>query len=124
MTLATQIGLLPHKNVLVRTIDTGGAGPISALLEADEMIRHEGCDLVAIVAGDAVSSLDTKEFLRRADQGVFAPNNKLPSPLIPNSYDKIAQWQMEQYGGLFYILFFLFLFRLIFFSISFFFSDT
>jgi acetyl-CoA acetyltransferase len=96
---ATQIGLLPQKNVLVRTIDTGGAGPISALLEADEMIRHEGCDLVAVVAGDAVSSLDSKEFLRRADAGVSSPNNTLPSPLIPNSYDKIARWQMETYGG-------------------------
>jgi acetyl-CoA acetyltransferase len=90
---------LPQKNVLVRTIDTGGAGPISALLEADEMIRHEGCDLVAVVAGDAVSSLDSKEFLRRADAGVSSPNNKLPSPLIPNSYDKVARWQMETYGG-------------------------
>jgi acetyl-CoA acetyltransferase len=93
--------LLPQKNVLVRTIDTGGAGPISALLEADEMIRHEGCDLVAVVAGDAVSSLNSKEFLKRADAGVASPTNSLPSPLIPNSYDKVARWQMERYGGLF-----------------------
>mmetsp|Transcript_15876 Transcript_15876/g.23909 ORF Transcript_15876/g.23909 Transcript_15876/m.23909 type:complete len:413 (+) Transcript_15876:209-1447(+) len=96
--IGTRIGLLPHKNVLVRTIDTGGAGPISALLEADEMIRHEGCDLVAMVAGDAVSSLDTAEFLKRADAGCASPDNDVPSPVIPNGYDKVAQWQMEKYG--------------------------
>ncbi len=64
-------------------------------------MRYEGCDLVALVAGDAVSSLDTKEFLRRADLGCAAPDNQIPSPVIPNSYDKIAQWQMEKYGGSF-----------------------
>jgi hypothetical protein len=31
--LATRIGLLPATEVLVRTIDTGGAGPVSGLLE-------------------------------------------------------------------------------------------
>lgn len=53
--IATQMGVLPRKNVIVRTIDTGGAGPITGLLEADRMIRTQGCDLVAIVAG-AVNS--------------------------------------------------------------------
>lgn len=57
--IATQMGLLPHKGVIARTIDTGGAGPISGLLEADKMIRLQGCDLVCVVAGDAVSSLPT-----------------------------------------------------------------
>ena len=37
--LATRMGLLPRSNVIVRTLDTGGAGPISGLLEADRMIR-------------------------------------------------------------------------------------
>ena len=97
--VATKTGLLPHKNVLVRTIDTGGAGPISALLEAREMVIHEGCDLVAIVAGDAVSSLDTKDFLQRADMGCADPDNPVKSPVIPNSYDRVAQWQMEKYNG-------------------------
>lgn len=46
--LATKIGLLPHKDVLVRTIDTGGAGPISGLLEASRMITSEGVDVVAV----------------------------------------------------------------------------
>lgn len=49
--IATQMGLLPRKNVIVRTIDTGGAGPITGLLEADRMVRTQGCDLVALVAG-------------------------------------------------------------------------
>ena len=32
-------GLLPRSGVRVRTIDTGGAGPVSALLEAARMVR-------------------------------------------------------------------------------------
>lgn len=96
--IATMMGLLPHKNVLVRTIDTGGAGPITGLLEADRMIRMQGCDLVAVVAGDAVSSLDSAEFLRRADRGCDDSEDPLPSPVIPHGYDRIAQWQMDTYG--------------------------
>jgi hypothetical protein len=40
--LATEVGLLPRDNITVRTIDTGGAGPISGLLEARRMIGLEG----------------------------------------------------------------------------------
>lgn len=72
--LATKMGILPSKGVVARTIDTGGAGPISGLIEADVMIRNQGLDLVAIVAGDAVSSLPTEEFLRRADLGCKDPD--------------------------------------------------
>lgn len=96
--IATQMGILPHKGVIARTIDTGGAGPISGLLEADRMIRFQGCDLVAVVAGDAVSSLPTDEFLRRADSGCNDPEKSLPSPVIPSGYDRIARWQMETKG--------------------------
>ncbi|KAJ3368217.1 hypothetical protein HDU91_000758, partial [Kappamyces sp. JEL0680] len=39
--LATQMKLLPGKGILTKTIDTGGAGPISALLEAKRMILME-----------------------------------------------------------------------------------
>ena len=56
---------------MMRTIDTGGAGPITALLEAKRMIIEENCECVAIVAGDAVSTMDTKNFLERADSGLF-----------------------------------------------------
>ena len=51
--LATRVGLLPHTGVRVRTIDTGGAGPVSGLLEAVRMVRMERCQAVAVVAGDA-----------------------------------------------------------------------
>lgn len=93
--LATRMGLLPSKGVVARTIDTGGAGPISGLLEADSMIKSQGLDLVAVVAGDAVSSLPTTEFLKRADAGCFDPDGNLPSPVIPNGYDRIAQWAID-----------------------------
>jgi len=51
--LATSSGILPKKNFSCRTIDTGGAGPISAILAARSMIQHENCEAVAVVAGDA-----------------------------------------------------------------------
>ncbi|CAK9043159.1 Uncharacterized protein MTH_793 [Durusdinium trenchii] len=97
--LATQVGLLPHRgpgSVRVRTIDTGGAGPVSGLLEAARMVKDERCQAVAVVAGDAVSSLATPEFLARADQGCRDPENSLPSPCIPHGYDQVAQWQLRQ----------------------------
>eukprot|EP00808_Paulinella_micropora_P030981 g50400.t1 len=40
---ATRIGLLPKEDIVVRTLDTGGAGPITALLEAQRMISNEHC---------------------------------------------------------------------------------
>jgi acetyl-CoA acetyltransferase len=93
--LATKMGLLPSKGVIARTIDTGGAGPISGLLEADYLIKSQGVDLVAVVAGDAVSTLPTDEFLKRADAGCSDPERALPSPVIPNGYDRVAQWAIE-----------------------------
>eukprot|EP00928_Gymnodinium_smaydae_P032212 TRINITY_DN23394_c0_g1_i1.p1 TRINITY_DN23394_c0_g1~~TRINITY_DN23394_c0_g1_i1.p1 ORF type:complete len:407 (+),score=65.93 TRINITY_DN23394_c0_g1_i1:66-1286(+) len=97
--LATRVGLLPSaRGVRVRTIDTGGAGPVSALLTAARMVKHERCNAVAVIAGDAVSSLPTPEFLRRADQGCRDPSGALPSPCIPHGYDRIARWVMDKYG--------------------------
>jgi len=93
--LATRVALLPSKGVVVRTIDTGGAGPITGLLEADRMIRSEGLDLVAVVAGDAVSSLPSDVFLERADAGCRNPDGSSKSPVIPHGYDRIAQWQIS-----------------------------
>ena len=96
--LATQMGLLPHKDVIARTIDTGGAGPITGLLESVRLIRSEWCEVVAVVAGDAVSSLSTQEFLERADKGCKDPNGDLKSPIIPSGYDRVAKWHMDTYG--------------------------
>ena len=43
------------------------------------------------MAGDAVASMPTAEFLRRADQGCADPAGTLLSPVIPHGYDRIAQ---------------------------------
>ncbi len=94
--LATKINLLPRRDFLVRTIDTGGAGPITALLEAKRMIEFETREAVCVVAGDAVSSLGSEEFLRRADAGIGSSD--LPSPVIPNGYSRITEWHMRKYG--------------------------
>ncbi|KAJ3294851.1 hypothetical protein HDU76_006916 [Blyttiomyces sp. JEL0837] len=119
--IATQVGLLPGKNVCVRTVDTGGAGPVTGLLEAKRMVQVEGADLVAVVAGDAVKGLSSAEFLKRADQTCAVGEDDqtptedetnpastkprtsfkagtLPSPVIPNGYDRVAQYQMKKYG--------------------------
>ncbi|HQK20247.1 MAG TPA: thiolase family protein, partial [Polyangiaceae bacterium] len=95
---ATQTGLLPRKDVIVRTIDTGGAGPVTGLIEAARMIEHQACQVVAVVAGDAVSSLPKEEFLRRADQTCRDPEGELKSPVIVHAYDRVARWQMDTYG--------------------------
>ena len=98
--LATRIGLLPghprrqRAPVRVRTIDTGGAGPVSGLLEAVRMVRTERCRAVAVVAGDAVASLDAADFLSRADSTCQDPAATLPSPCIPHGYDRVARWQI------------------------------
>ena len=99
--LASRIGIVPSSHphgVIVRTIDTGGAGPISALLQADRMIKYEGCSLVAIVAGDAVASMPSAEFLRRADDACRPDDaeNSTMSPIIPLGYNKFAEWYIGQ----------------------------
>mmetsp|Transcript_17911 Transcript_17911/g.49689 ORF Transcript_17911/g.49689 Transcript_17911/m.49689 type:complete len:406 (-) Transcript_17911:66-1283(-) len=96
--LATRVGLLPSRGVKVKTIDTGGAGPVSGLLLAARMVLHERCNAVAVVAGDAVASMGTEEFLRRADRGCRDPSGSLPSPCIPNGYGRITEWVMKKYG--------------------------
>lgn len=93
---ATQAGLLPQKRMIVRTIDTGGAGPISAIAVATSLLERRWADAVAIVATDAVSSMGTREFLERADASV--EGGDLPRPAIVNGYDRIAQWHMQRYG--------------------------
>ena len=53
--LATRMGLLPRKRMIVRTIDTGGAGPITSLGTARNMILSGWTDTVAVVATDTPS---------------------------------------------------------------------
>ena len=95
--LATKIGMLPGKSKSVRTIDTGGAGPVSGLLEARRMVMMEGVDLVAVVGGDTVKQLDAAEFLKRADQTCNNPESELSSPIIPSGYNRYAQYQMSKF---------------------------
>ncbi len=90
--LATRVGLLPAGDVLVRTIDTGGAGPVSSLLEARRMVCTESVDVCAVVAGDAVSSMSTEQFLERADQGCRDPDGDLASPVIPHGYGALLSF--------------------------------
>lgn len=94
--IGTKLGLLPRRKFVVRTIDTGGAGPISALSTAAQIIRQEWADVVVVVASDAVLSLNSAEFARRADSSV--EGSDLPSPCIPNGYDRVAEWHMKAYG--------------------------
>ena len=100
--LATKIGMLPQSDVVVRTVDTGGASPITALLEARRMIMNEDCKAVAITAGDSVGSMDSEIFLKRADAGcrpshVQSGPQYLPSPVIPHGYSRVTKYHMEKY---------------------------
>lgn len=77
---------------------------MAALLAAKHAIEHEGRKAVAIVAGDTVASAPLQDFLARADSSCRAANSSssstasVPSPVIPNLYDRVARWHMEQYG--------------------------
>ena len=91
--LATKMELVPSNHVTLRTLDTGGAGPISALTEASNFIRADRAEIVAVVAADAVLTLDSATFRQRADDSVAGAVN-LPSPCIPHGYDRVAQWSI------------------------------
>ena len=42
-----------------------------------------------MIIGDAVGSLDSKEFLRRADASASDRDNPIfPSPVIPNAFNR------------------------------------
>jgi len=100
---ATKIGMLPKNDTAVRTIDTGGAGPVTALLEAQRMIMNENCQAVAIVAGDSVGGMSGEAFLARADAGcrpehITSGPQFLPSPVIPHGYARCSMYHREKYG--------------------------
>ena len=97
---ATKIGLLPHQGLILRTMDTGGAGPITALLEAKRMIANEHVNKIAIVGGDCVSSMPIDKFLERADAGCRNTTDpEQQSPVIPHGYDVYAQYQLQKYAS-------------------------
>ena len=97
--LATQMKLLPSKSkkgMMAKTIDTGGASPVSALIEADSLIKNHGYSLVAIVAGDAVASMSTEDFLAKANMGCGDPNRESMGPVIPEGYNNVAEWYIRK----------------------------
>lgn len=58
---------------------------------------------MAVVAGDTVGCIPTEQFLARADatcrpQRGAGAGSDVPSPVIPHLYDRVAQWQMREYG--------------------------
>ena len=97
--LATSMHLFHHRDssFVARTIDTGGAGPITAILEADRMIKYEGCSLVAVVAGDSIASLPSNEFLKKANASLSCSmnTNNETKPLIPLGYNRVAEWMVD-----------------------------
>lgn len=105
----TSSELSPPRPLRCRTLDTGGAGPVSALLEAERMISSssssssgEGMEVVAVIAADTVGSMTGDDFLERADAIFFKlrdelglPENSITSPAIPHGYDRITQHQLS-----------------------------
>ena len=94
--MASRLNLFPHPRFIAKTIDVGGAGSVSALLDARRYIGLHRHDLIAVVAGDAITSLSPAEFLRRADSGFDGLQHRLNSPIIPNAYNKIAEWYINK----------------------------
>ena len=96
--LAYRLGISDNL-VLCMTTDVGGAGPVSALILADNLIKSKRVKTVAVIAGDAVYSLGTSELLRRASMSISHPEYKdVTYPLIPLLYNMVAEWHMEKYG--------------------------
>lgn len=108
---ATRLGMFSSdvekdRPLRCRTIDTGGAGPVTALLEAIRMIKYEALEVVAIVAADCVGSMDTPQFLQKADDIFFKlqkgnadfDSDVAKSPAIPHGYDRVTEYQMNTFG--------------------------
>ena len=77
--------------MIVKTINNGGASPVSALIEADKMIKYQDCNLIAIVSGDSVASMGSSEFLHKANK-CWAGLCNDDEPIIPKAYNKVAEW--------------------------------
>ncbi|KAL7702979.1 nonspecific lipid-transfer protein [Lotmaria passim] len=86
-----------NPKMLLKTIDTGGASPISAIGAALDFFRRmPRLQTAVVVASDAVHSLSSAEFARRSSESI--PSLHLAEPHIPHGYDFYAQWQMKRYG--------------------------
>ncbi|KPA73301.1 putative nonspecific lipid-transfer protein putativesterol carrier protein [Leptomonas pyrrhocoris] len=86
-----------NPKMVLKTVDTGGASPISAIGAAMDLFhRMPRLQTAVVVASDAVHSLPSNEFARRSNDSIPSPH--LAEPHIPNGYDFYAQWQMKRYG--------------------------
>lgn len=96
--LATSFQLtVENPKMLLKTVDTGGASPISAIGAAMDLFRRmPQLQTVVVVASDAVHSLPSAEFAKRSNESIPSPH--LAEPHIPNGYDFYARWQMKRYG--------------------------
>lgn len=96
--LATTFQLISaNPKMLLKTVDTGGASPISAIGAALDLFRRmPHLQTAVVVASDAVHSLPSAEFAKRSNESIPSPH--LAEPHIPNGYDFYARWQMKRYG--------------------------
>ena len=96
---ATQLDMFSERpHLRCKTIDTGGAGPVSALLEGTRMIKYEGLECVAIVAADTVGSMASDEFLQKVDKIFTQLDPQTPSPAIPHGYELLTDYHMRTHG--------------------------
>ncbi|SYZ64160.1 sterol_carrier_protein (plasmid) [Leishmania braziliensis MHOM/BR/75/M2904] len=96
--LATKFQLTAaNPAMLLKTIDTGGASPISSIGAALDLFRRmPHLKIAVVVSSDAVLTLPSSEFAKRSNESVPSPH--LAVPHIPHGYDFFAQWQMKRYG--------------------------
>lgn len=96
--LATKFGYTAaNPSLLLKTVDTGGASPISSLGAALDLFRRmPQLRTAVVVSSDAVHSLPSADFAKRSNDSVPSPH--LPEPHIPHGYDFYARWHMARYG--------------------------
>ncbi|PJE51076.1 MAG: hypothetical protein COV29_02265 [Candidatus Yanofskybacteria bacterium CG10_big_fil_rev_8_21_14_0_10_36_16] len=83
------------------TVDVGGAGPVSGLILANDLLVSGRAKNVAVVAGDKVGSLSGRELVLKANSKInhpLYPKDDPSLPVIPILYNSIAQWHMDSYG--------------------------
>ncbi|KAG5504547.1 hypothetical protein JIQ42_06382 [Leishmania sp. Namibia] len=96
--LATKFQLTAaNPAMLFKTIDTGGASPISSIGAALDLFRRmQHLNIAVVVSSDAVHTLSSAEFAKRSNESIPSPH--LAEPRIPHGYDFYAQWQMKRYA--------------------------
>ncbi|KAG5509207.1 hypothetical protein GH5_06287 [Leishmania sp. Ghana 2012 LV757] len=96
--LATKFQLTAaNPTMLFKTIDTGGASPISSIGAALDLFRRmQDLNIAVVVSSDAVHTLSSAEFAKRSNESIPSPH--LAVPRIPHGYDFYAQWQMKRYA--------------------------